>query len=96
MISRYSFSTVLMPLSAVDGSNAQKSFERRLCRWLSGRAGIIAMKALSAGQLLMKKAASLEECLRYVWGLPVSTTILGMESLVHVDSNVSWRKALGL
>lgn len=90
MIAQYNFSTVLMPLSAVDGSNAQKSFERETLPLAHKKGmGIIAMKALSAGQVLQKKAATVDECLRYVWSLPVSTAILGMDQLPFVDTNVA-------
>lgn len=90
MIERYPFATVLMPLSAVDGSNAQKSFERETLPLAHRKGlGIIAMKVLSAGQLLQKKAASVEECLRYVWSLPISTAIMGMDQLTHVDTNIA-------
>lgn len=90
MLERYPFSTVLMPLSAVDGSNSQKSFERETLPEAHKRGlGIIAMKVLSAGQLLQKNAATVEECLRYVWSLPISTAILGMDQLTHVDGNIA-------
>jgi len=94
MIARYPFATVLMPLSAVDGSNAQKSFEKEtlpLAR--SKNLGVIAMKVLSAGQTLQKKAATLEECLRYVWSLPVSTAIMGMDQVPFVEANVALARA---
>jgi len=95
MIERYPFATVLMPLSAVDGSNAQKSFERETLPLAHRKGlGIIAMKVLSAGQLLQKKAASVEECLRYVWSLPISTAIMGMDQLAHVDTNMAFAKTV--
>jgi len=93
MLERYPFSTVLMPLSAVDGSNAQKSFERETLPMAHKKGlGIIAMKVLSAGQILQKKAATVDECLRYAWSLPISTAIMGMEQLAHVDTNVALAK----
>lgn len=94
MLERYPFSTVLMPLSAVDGSNSQKSFERETLPLAHKKGvGIIAMKVLSAGQVLQKKAATVEECLRYAWSLPISTAIMGMEQLAHVDTNIALAKA---
>lgn len=90
MLELYAFSTVLMPLSAVDGSNSQKSFEKSTLPLARSKGlGIIAMKALSAGQILAKKAATVEECLRYVWSLPVSTAILGMDQVPQVETNVA-------
>jgi uncharacterized protein len=93
MIARYDFATVLMPLSAVDGSNRQKSFERDTLPLAQKKGmGIIAMKTLSAGQVLRQKAATLEECLRYVWSLPVATAILGMEEVAHVEANAAFAR----
>ncbi|MBL8176927.1 MAG: aldo/keto reductase [Bryobacterales bacterium] len=95
MLDRYPFATILMPLSAVDGSNSQKSFERETLPLAHKKGiGVIAMKVLSAGQILQKKAATVEECLRYVWSLPIATTIMGMEQLAHVDTNVALAKSV--
>jgi aryl-alcohol dehydrogenase-like predicted oxidoreductase len=79
-----------------DGANRQKSFEKLtvpLAR--EKRMGIIAMKALGAGALLREKAATVEDALRYVWTLPVSTAILGASEPDHVRLNArlaaSWK-----
>ncbi|MBI4907809.1 MAG: aldo/keto reductase [Acidobacteria bacterium] len=90
IMARYNWSTVLLPLSAVDGTNAQKSFERVTLPLAQKKGlGIIAMKALSAGQVLNRKTATVEECLRYVWSLPIATAILGMDQPSQVDTNVA-------
>jgi predicted aldo/keto reductase-like oxidoreductase len=86
----YEFSTVLMPLSVTDGGNSQKSFEREtLPAALKRGMGVIAMKTLGAGQILQNKAASVEECLRYTWSLPVSTAIVGIDTIPHLEANVA-------
>ncbi len=90
MISRYNFSTLLMPLSVTDGGNKQKSFEQQtLPLAMEKGIGVIAMKTLGAGQILQKKAASVDECLRYVWTLPVSTAIVGINQITHLETNVA-------
>lgn len=88
IISRYSFDTILMPLSVTDGANKPKSFEAQtmpLAKKLG--MGIIAMKALGAGAVLKAKAATVNESLRYVWTLPVSTVILGCSEVAHARGN---------
>jgi aryl-alcohol dehydrogenase-like predicted oxidoreductase len=90
MISRYQFATLLMPLSVTDGGNKQKSFEQQTLPLAKEKGlGVIAMKTLGAGQILQKKAASVEECLRYVWTLPVSTAIVGINQITHLEKNVT-------
>lgn len=94
MMGLYSFATVLMPLSAADGGNSQKSFEQEtLPLAVKKGLGVIAMKTLGAGQILQKKAATLEECLRYTWSLPVSTAIVGVDELAHVEASVALAKS---
>ena len=88
IISRYSFDTILMPLSVTDGANKPKSFEAQtlpLAKKLG--MGIIAMKALGAGAVLKAKAATVNESLSYVWTLPVSTAILGCSEVAHARGN---------
>jgi predicted aldo/keto reductase-like oxidoreductase len=90
MLDHYDFSTVLMPLSAVDGGNSQKSFERETLPLAKQKGlGVIAMKTLSAGQILQRKIATVDECLHYVWSLPISTAILGMDQVAFVDKNIA-------
>jgi predicted aldo/keto reductase-like oxidoreductase len=86
----YDFATVLMPLSAADGANGQKSFERETIPVARAKGvGVIAMKTLGAGAMLQQKVATVSECLRYTWGLPVATAIVGVDELTHVESNVA-------
>ena len=88
MIGKYDFSTVLLPLSVTDGANKQKSFEKLTVPLAREKGmGIIAMKTLGAGALLRERAATVEQALRYVWTLPVSTAILGCSEPEHVRLN---------
>lgn len=90
MMARYAFASVLMPLSVVDGANHQKSFERETLPEATKRGlGVIAMKTLGAGRLLKEKAVTVEQCLRYVWTLPVSTAIVGIDQLAHAEANIA-------
>jgi len=94
MMSLYDFSTVLFPLSATDGANKQKSFEKETLPLAKQKGlGIIAMKTLGAGAIVRQKAATVEECLRYVWSLPVSTAILGCDLVAQVESNLALAKS---
>ncbi len=93
-ISMYAFDTVLMPLSAADGGNSQKSFERETLPAAKQKGmGVIAMKTLGAGAILRNKAATAEECLRYAWSLPVSTAIVGTDRIAEVEANVALAKS---
>lgn len=93
-ISLYAFDTVLMPLSAADGGNSQKSFERETLPVAKQKGmGVIAMKTLGAGAILRTKAATAEECLRYAWSLPVSTAIVGTDKIAEVESNIALAKS---
>ena len=86
----YDFATVLMPLSAADGANGQKSFEKETMPVARAKGvGVIAMKTLGAGAMLQQKVATVSECLRYTWSLPVSTAIVGVDEIAHVESNVA-------
>lgn len=85
-MARYDFATVLMPLSVTDGGDHQKSFEKITLPVARKKGmGIIAMKTLGAGRILQQKAATEQECLHYVWTLPVSTAILGCQQLAQAD-----------
>jgi aryl-alcohol dehydrogenase-like predicted oxidoreductase len=88
IIEQYAFDTVLMPLSVADGANHAKSFEEQTAPLARRKGmGIIAMKTLGAGALLKQSVASVEEALRYVWTLPVSTAILGCSTAEQIRAD---------
>jgi len=94
IIERYPFDTVLMPLSVTDGGNAQKSFEQvTLPLARKKNMGVIAMKMLGAGQILQRKAATVEECVSYTLTLPVSTAILGCQQVAQVEQAAALGRA---
>jgi len=94
IIGIYDFATVLLPLSVADGGNLQKSFEKETIPVAQRKSmGIIAMKTLGAGAILSKKAATVAECLNYTWSLPISTAIVGVDQIPHLESNVAIARA---
>jgi aryl-alcohol dehydrogenase-like predicted oxidoreductase len=94
ILEKYPFDSVLFPLSVADGGNRQKSFEETTLPLARHKGiGIIAMKTLGAGSILQRKAATVDECLRYVLSLPVSTAIMGCQQIAEVDAAVRVARA---
>ena len=89
----YPWDAVLMPLNILDGNF--RSFEKWVLPVLEKR-GIapLAMKTRASGAILRAKAATVEECWRYVTALPVSTVVSGMESLDVLRSNLRLAREL--
>jgi uncharacterized protein len=83
-IRRFPFDSILMPLSALD--HFILSFAEELLP-LANEMGIatIAMKALGRRSL----AHEAERALRYAFSLPVSTVIVGMESMQQLEQNLA-------
>jgi len=87
-LDRFPFDTILMPLNPADPHYL--SFEKgTLPKATEKRVGVIAMKALAAGNLVGKGKLPVSECLRYVASLPVATIILGCDSIAQVDENAA-------
>jgi aryl-alcohol dehydrogenase-like predicted oxidoreductase len=92
--SGYRWDTVQMPLNVLDAHF--RSFEKAVLPTLVERGiGVLAMKTLAGGSLPGTGAVSVEDALSYVWSLPVSCLISGMESRDVLETNVaiarSWR-----
>jgi aryl-alcohol dehydrogenase-like predicted oxidoreductase len=89
MLSRgYAFDTVQLPLNPLDATF--RSFEERVLPRLVER-GIapLAMKSLNGtGRVLKDKVLTAKEALSYVWSLPVSVLISGMDSPRVLRENV--------
>jgi aryl-alcohol dehydrogenase-like predicted oxidoreductase len=92
------FETCLMPINVADPS--YESFTLNVLPTLLKRnMGAMAMKTLAAGGLMGSRSGtgprvipdrlSVNEALRYVWSLPVSTLISGMASVDHLKANVA-------
>ena len=83
-IQTYDFDTVLVPLNCIDPHHL--SFETRfLQKAVKKKMGIIAMKVYCSGRLPSKSIVGAEDCLRYTYGLPISTCIVGCRSKAEVE-----------
>lgn len=88
IIGMYDFDTILMPLSVSDGARKSFSFEHAaLPAAIEKKMGVIAMKTTGVGKLFEQRISTLEECLNYVWSLPISTAILGCETVEQVEAD---------
>ncbi len=84
------FDAMQLPINPIDYH--QQSFQREVLPELRRRGiGIIAMKTSADGALLRENLCTIEECLRYVWSLPVSVAVVGMErpELVRRDAQLA-------
>ena len=82
----FRFDAMQMPLNPVD--HHQQSFERQVLPELVKRdIGVIAMKTSADGRLLRGGVCTAAECHRYVWSLPVSLAVVGMERPALVREN---------
>lgn len=92
------FETCLMPINVADVS--YESFILNVLPKLVERdMGVLAMKTLAAGDFLrgrngapaiIPERISIEEALRFVWSLPVSTLVSGMGLAAHVRENAGY------
>ncbi|MCB1019450.1 MAG: aldo/keto reductase [Acidobacteria bacterium] len=88
MLEMYDWDTVLMPLSVSDGAHDGFSFEQTVLKPAVDKGvGVIAMKTTGVGALPGEGVSSLDECLSYVWSLPISTAILGCTTKEQVDAD---------
>ncbi len=87
MLDRYDWDTVMMPINVVDAH--WHSFQNEvLPKALDKKCGILAFKALSRGRALTR-AHTVSEALRYVWSLPVSVLISGMDRMEFLEANIN-------
>jgi aryl-alcohol dehydrogenase-like predicted oxidoreductase len=86
-LNRFDFETVLVPLSSVD--KLLNDFGDVIFPVAKKKnVGVIAMKVLSDG----KVTDFVEDSLRYVFSLPISTAIVGVKSIVELKQNVEIAK----
>lgn len=87
-IMQYPFDNILMALNAADRHN--KSFiENLLPAAVGKKMGIVGMKVPARGRLFREEGiTSMEQAMRYVLTLPVSTIIVGIDNLQQLEENV--------
>jgi predicted aldo/keto reductase-like oxidoreductase len=80
----FHFDTVQMPLNVMDAHF--RSFGRNVVPVaLEQGIGILGMKPLASGQILISQTATPLECLHYALSLPTSVVITGIDSLKILD-----------
>jgi predicted aldo/keto reductase-like oxidoreductase len=80
------FETMQFPINPIDFH--QQSFQQTVLADVVARdIGVIAMKTSADGRLLREGVCTIDECLRYVWTLPVSVAVVGMETPSIVRHN---------
>lgn len=83
----FPWDTVQMPLNIMD--HHFRSFEKEILPILIERKiGVLGMKSLADGNLLNISSITPEESLRYTMSLPVSTVIVGMQSMEILKTNL--------
>ena len=81
---RHDFDTLLIPLNCIDPHH--RSFEK-IALPVAQKTGIgtVAMKVFCSGKLPAQKIVPAEACLRYTYGLPISTCIVGADTIPYVE-----------
>jgi len=83
-LNRFPFDTALIALSALD--HFILSFAKEFLPIANAKGtAVIAMKALGFGSLIHE----VERALRYAFSLPVSTVIVGVESMAQLEQNLA-------
>ena len=86
MLERHDWDAVMMTLNVVDAH--WHSFQNQvLPRALEKNVGVLAFKTLSKGRSTLR-AHTVSEGLRYVWSLPVSVLISGMDRIDLLEENL--------
>ena len=86
MLERYEWDAVMMSMNVVDAH--WHSFQNQvLPRALEKNIGVLAFKTLSKGRAMLR-AHTVSEGLRYVWSLPVSVLISGMDRMGFLETNL--------
>ncbi len=84
MNDEHAFDAVLIPLNCIDPHH--RSFEERALPAAQERkAAVVAMKVYCSGQLPARGIVTAEDCLRYTYGLEISTCIVGCTSVKQVE-----------
>lgn len=88
-IEQYPFDTILMALNAADRHEAS-FIDHLLPVAVEKKMGIIGMKIPARGRIFRPTGiTSMEQAMRYVLTLPVSTVIVGISSVKELEENVT-------
>jgi predicted aldo/keto reductase-like oxidoreductase len=87
-IERYDFDTILMALNAADKHHLS-FIDNLLPTAVEKQMGIIGMKVVARGRIFHEGGlTSMEQAMRYVLTLPVSTVIVGISNLAELEEDV--------
>ncbi len=87
-IRRFPFDAILLALNAAD--RYRLPFAGKLLPLaVEKQMGIIGMKVPARGRLLASNGLTMKDALRYVLTLPVSTVIVGCDSIAQLEENVA-------
>ena len=84
----YEWDAVQMPLNVLD-AQYERSFEKEILPVCVERGiAVLAMKVLCSGHLQRANVVSPRQAHQYVYGLPVTTLISGMDTTEYLHSNI--------
>ncbi|HLF14393.1 MAG TPA: aldo/keto reductase [Bacteroidota bacterium] len=87
-ITQYAFDNILMALNAADKHN-QSFIDTLLPTAVEKKMGIVGMKVPARGRMFREGGiSSMDQAMRYVLTLPVSTIIVGIDDLKQLEENV--------
>jgi hypothetical protein len=89
---RFPFDVLLLALNAADRYRLPFA-ERLLPLAVEKEMGIVGMKIPARGRLLGSSGIAMAEALRYVLTLPVSTVIVGCDTIAQLEENVAIARA---
>lgn len=88
-LKRYEFDTILMALNAADRHH-DSFIENLLPIAIEKKLGIIGMKVPARGRIFNNAGiTSMRQAMRYVLTQPVSTIIVGIDTIQHLEENVA-------
>ncbi|MGH7161864.1 MAG: aldo/keto reductase, partial [Planctomycetota bacterium] len=81
---RHAFDALLIPLNCIDPHHL--SFQTIALPFARERgAGVVAMKVYCSGRLPSRSIVEADDCLRYTYGLPISTCTVGCSTVPQVE-----------
>ena len=87
-IERFNFDCILMSLNAADRHHLS-FIEKLLPLAVKKQMGVIGMKVPARGRLFREEGLrNMKEAVDYVWTLPVSTIIVGCDSIPQLEENI--------